>query len=389
MVDITSYIPGQGMPPYSAGSQTVPTTSSFAQQIKDFYRNNPNGDINSFLTSMNSYTNPQPTTDNTAQNIDNSSGNGNNGITAIGQGEAWLSPDELRAKLNSLQTNMFSGQSGSGGGGGAGGFGSGSGSGTGGLNLNGVNGNAQPGATPGQIQNNPINMGGTVGYQNPGSVFSNGTVGYNIPGASTTAGQAGTLQMTPANAQSALDSYKNTAGYQLLNTPGAYQQSPGYQYALQQALQSVNSNAAARGMLESGAALKQAQTTAAGLANQDYNNWWNRQNQLYSDYQNRLQGLAGGPTGSADAMTAGANLAQANLQTGSNLGSLFGGQGTSGMGGIINTAAAQAGNIINAGQQQAQIEAANQATQLAGATLGAQQQQQGYLGPPTSAKGLF
>lgn len=299
---------------------------------------------------------------------------GSNGFTTIGQSDAWMSPEQMRTATGDLQSHQV-GDTGSGKGAGAG-----SGTGTapksvgssGGLNLSGV-GAAPIGATPGSLTQSSTPIGGTIGYQDPGSITNNGTAGYIAPGSTNSGGQAGVLAMNPANGQDALNQYKGTPGYQLLNDPGAYQQSPGYQYAMDQAMNQVQNGASAHGMLESGAVLRQMQQTASGLAQQDYGNWWNRQNQLYGDYQNRLQGLAGGPTGSADAMTAGANAAQANLQTGSNLGSLFGNQGTAGMGGIINTAAAQSNNMTNAGQQQVQVNAANQATQLAGATLSGNQ----------------
>jgi len=302
--------------------------------------------------------------------------------------EPWLSPDELRAKPHLQSTR---GEDGGGDGGGAGG-GSGSGAGTGtgtgtgvgaGAGTGGVTqGNAPTGSTPDSLNQSSTPLSNTLGYQNPTSLQNpqSGVPGYTAPGSTNSGGQAGVLQMQQANPQGALDQYKNTPGYQLLNAPGAYEQSPGYQYAMDQSMNQVQNAASAKGMLESGAVIKSMQQTASGLAQQDYGNWWNRQNQLYGDYQNRLQGMAGGPTGGADAMTAGANAAQANLQTGSNLGSLFGNQGTTGMGGIINTAAAQSGNMINAGQQQASVNSANQATQLAGATLGSNQQQ---------ARGLF
>lgn len=292
-------------------------------------------------------------------------GNTSNG-TVIGQSDAWLSPAELAAKNTGFQAGSQSSQTGGGGGGSGSNPSAPSG---GGLNLSGVGGNVPTGSTPNSLQQSSTPIGSTIGYQNPGSVNNTGMVGYGGVGNGSSGGQAGVLQMNHANPQDSLSQYKNTPGYQLLNAPGAYQASPGYQYAMDQALGQVQNGASAHGMLESGAVLKSMQQTASGLAQQDYGNWWNRQNQLYGDYQNRLQGLAGGPTGSQDAMTTGANSAQANLQTGSNLGSLFGNQGTSGMGGIINTAAAQSGNMINAGQQQATVNAANQATQLAGATL--------------------
>lgn len=387
------YTPGYGQAPYAAPAlqSYIPATSTggmsmqMAQQILSSPSASPenkwaaqqamerlaqNASTMSTFPSQQNQPAPQTAAPQTS-----------NEFTVAGDPNAWMTPDQMRASTQGLQSRLSSGQSGSGG--------SGSNSivppqeqaaGSRGLNLSGVGGNAPGGATAGQLTQSSTPIGPTLGYQDPGSVNNTNTVGYINPGSSNSGGQAGVLQMQQANPQAALDQYKGTPGYQLLNAPGAYQASPGYQYAMNEALNQVQNQASARGMLESGAVLKQMQQTASGLAQQDYGNWWNRQNQLYSDYQNRLQGLAGGPTGSADAMTAGANAAQANLQTGSNLGSLFGNQGTAGMGGIINTAAAQSGNMINAGQQQASVNAANQATQLAGATLASNQQQ---------ARGLF
>lgn len=67
----------------------------------------------------------------------------------------------------------------------------------------------------------------------------------------------------------------------LINDPGGvmnkigqgYHQSPGFQFALQQALQGAGHAAAAGGMAGSPQAMQQNMQTATGLANQDYNNW--------------------------------------------------------------------------------------------------------------------
>jgi hypothetical protein len=221
----------------------------------------------------------------------------------------------------------------------------------GGLNSSGVAPNSSPNLTQ---------------YGFPGA----NTPTFNAPGPTPGQLQPGSLQMQQANPQDAMDQYHNTLGYQMLGNDqtNQYQQSPGYQFAVNEAMRQLNQNASSRGLLDSGSALRAATNQAVGMAQQDYGNWWNRQNQLYSDYQNRLAGLAGGPTGSQDAMATGQGLATGSMQTGTNLGSLFGTQGFAGMGGIINTGAAQAGNMMNAGTQQAQINSANQSTQLAGAT---------------------
>ncbi len=345
-----NYVPGYGTTPQVGTAPGAGGLDAIIQAMQPYGENA----VYKAVQAFNSGQTYNPTTGQTTP------------MTVAGQGEAWLSPDQLRAKTNALQTSPADyGSSGSGGGGGGSiGGSAGAAAGGSGLNLAGVSGDAGANGGNPAFTNSATSTNPTLGYQNPGQVGYIGAANGGVP-----QGQQGVLQMQQANPQAALDQYKSTPGYQLLNAPGAYQQSPGYQYAMDQAMNQVQNNASARGMLESGAVIRDMQKNASGLAQQDYGNWWNRQNQLYGDYQNRLQGLAGGPTGSADAMTAGANAAQANLQTGSNLGSLFGNQGTSGMGGIMNTAAAQAGNMINAGQQQATVNAANQATQLAGATL--------------------
>lgn len=54
---------------------------------------------------------------------------------------------------------------------------------------------------------------------------------------------------------------------------GGFQQSPGYQWELDQGEQAVNRNAAARGNFASGGTIKAEQRYATGLASQDFNNY--------------------------------------------------------------------------------------------------------------------
>lgn len=56
----------------------------------------------------------------------------------------------------------------------------------------------------------------------------------------------------------------------------AYSASPGYQYALDQALQAVNRTASAQGQLGSGQTGLDTIKAAYGLANQDYGSWLDR-----------------------------------------------------------------------------------------------------------------
>ena len=83
---------------------------------------------------------------------------------------------------------------------------------------------------------------------------------------------------------------------QLMNDPTAvmnkigsqYQQSPGYQFQMDQAMNAVGNAAAAGGMAGSPQHQQQAATLATGLANQDYHNFLNQGLGLYG------QGLQGG-----------------------------------------------------------------------------------------------
>ena len=60
-----------------------------------------------------------------------------------------------------------------------------------------------------------------------------------------------------------------------------FQNSPGYQNILNEALRAVNAGSATAGKFYSGNRAIALQNRAAGLADQDYGDWWNRQNTLY------------------------------------------------------------------------------------------------------------
>ncbi len=88
---------------------------------------------------------------------------------------------------------------------------------------------------------------------------------------------------------------------QLLNNPGGklnqmgqdFQQSPGFKYALQQALQGAGHAAAAGGMAGSPQHEQQNMGIANDMANQDYYNWLNHATGLYGQGLQGEQGLAG------------------------------------------------------------------------------------------------
>jgi hypothetical protein len=110
----------------------------------------------------------------------------------------------------------------------------------------------------------------------------------------------------------------------LMNDPGArmnqigagYQQSPGYQFAVQQALQGSGNAAAAGGMAGSPQHEQQNMTLANNLANQDYNQYLQNALGLYGEGLQGSQGLYSMGYGASNAladMLANAYGSQANL----------------------------------------------------------------------------
>lgn len=88
---------------------------------------------------------------------------------------------------------------------------------------------------------------------------------------------------------------------QLLGGPGeklnqigsSYQQSPGFKFAMEQALKGAGNAAAAGGMAGSPQHEQQNMTLASDLASQDYNNWLQQATGLYGQGLSGSQGLAG------------------------------------------------------------------------------------------------
>lgn len=131
------------------------------------------------------------------------------------------------------------------------------------------------------------------------------------------------------------------------------QASPGYQFSLQQGLQGVDRSMSARGLLNSGAAVKGATDYSTGLAQNTYNN---RVQQLAG-----AAGLGQQAAGAQAGYNAGLGTGLANmaLGTGSNIASLYGSQasGLAGLYGAQAQANAQSqssqnglfGDIIGAG----------------------------------------
>ncbi len=99
----------------------------------------------------------------------------------------------------------------------------------------------------------------------------------------TGAGQVGALT-TPYG----MSQYQNDPGYTpMVNSLQDLQNTPGYQFQLQQGLQSVNNSAAAKGSLLSGANIKAINDYAQGQASTGYQAAWDRAQQAYQNAFNR------------------------------------------------------------------------------------------------------
>ena len=211
---------------------------------------------------------------------------------------------------------------------------------------------------------------------------------FSTPSAALNYGQAGANSMATA------------AGNGTYNPITAFQNSdPSYQYQINQAMQNVNNQSAAHGLLESGATQQDLLSTSQNLQNTQYQNWLGQQNSLFGNYQTQLGNLAtaglatngatqansnantlAGLTSTNDTTAAtnignanvstGSSLSNANLGTSSNISQLLQALGINNASMYENTGAAVSNNIFNGNQFQAQIdsEIMNQNAQSAGAS---------------------
>ena len=125
-----------------------------------------------------------------------------------------------------------------------------------------------------------------------------------------------------------------------------FQADPGYQWQMQEGTNAINNNAAASGLRLSGATQKALQRYGQGLANQTYQQAYNRfadtRNygaQQRQDQYNRMAGLAGMGQTASQYMSN-----QANTQ-GQNLANLYGSMGANTAAGIMGQAQ-QFGNVL-------------------------------------------
>lgn len=122
---------------------------------------------------------------------------------------------------------------------------------------------------------------------------------------------------------------------------------PGYQFRLSEGLKALDRQAAARGGLISGSALKGAQRFGQDYASQEYQNAYNRalteynaQLQRSTTGYNRLAGQAG------IGQTATQQLASAAGTYGSNVGNILGASGAAQAAGMTDAAAARASGYV-------------------------------------------
>lgn len=154
-----------------------------------------------------------------------------------------------------------------------------------------------------------------------------------------------------------------------------FQEDPGYAFRQQQGQQQIDRQAAARGGLISGAALKATQRFGQDLASQEYQNAYNRFNTDQTSRFNRLASLAGiGQTANNALQTAGQNFANAmtsisanSAENQANAQLAAGAARSSGYQGIAN---ALAGGYANYQRQQQPQVAIPQGYQMGSGYLG-------------------
>lgn len=163
--------------------------------------------------------------------------------------------------------------------------------------------------------------------------------------------QAGLLTTNELMRQMGLSGDAESAGYGNLMrdfTTADFQQDPGYAFRMSEGLKALDRQAAARGGLISGGALKASQRYGQDLASQEYQNAYNRYNQNRSQ---RYQMLTGQQTAGANATNA-QNTAAQNYAV--NAGNAMMNAGAARASGYLGSAYAQnslIGNLTNIGAQ--------------------------------------
>lgn len=169
-----------------------------------------------------------------------------------------------------------------------------------------------------------------------------------------------------------LSSNRNAPGYGSLSrnfSMSDFQADPGYAFRMSEGMKALDRQAAARGGLISGPALKAAQRYGQDLASQEYLNAFNRFQTNRTNLLNPLQAIAG--TG----QTATNTLSQAGQNMGTNVSNAMGASGQAQIAGVTGAADARASGYL--GAQEGWNKAINSA--LSRGTTQDQQLQRDYI----------
>jgi len=142
-----------------------------------------------------------------------------------------------------------------------------------------------------------------------------------------------------------LSGNRKAPGYGSLSknfTMADFQADPGYAFRMSEGLKALDRQAAARGGLISGAALKASQGYGQDLASQEYMNAFNRFQTNRTNLLNPLQAIAG--TG----QTATNTLSQAGQNMGTNVANYMGNAGQAQAGAVTSAADARASGYLGA-----------------------------------------
>ena len=165
---------------------------------------------------------------------------------------------------------------------------------------------------------------------------------------------------------------RNAPGYGSMSknfTMADFQADPGYAFRMTEGLKALDRQAAARGGLISGGALKAAQGYGQDLASQEYLNAFNRFQTNRTNLLNPLQSIAGA------GQTATNTLSQAGQNMGTNVANYMGNAGQAQAGAVTSAADARASGYL--GAQEGWNRAINSA--LSRGTTPDQQLQRDYI----------
>lgn len=144
-----------------------------------------------------------------------------------------------------------------------------------------------------------------------------------------------------------LSSQMQAGGFNNNMDPSQIANDPGYQFRMAEGQKALERSASARGMLNSGGALKSLAAYSQGLASDEYQNAWNRNETGNINRYNRLAGMAG--VGQQAANTLGGMSGQYNGmlgQSANNMSSIYGDIGNARAAGAMGV-----GNAVQGGFQ--------------------------------------